>query len=91
MQKNRVGKKAVGFGLIFPSMQLVEIAAQCGFDSINVDGEHGHFTPESVDEICRVANGYGMSVTAQSPEHQLGHHQPVSRSRGPGHRRAAHR
>ena len=53
MRKNRAGKKAVGFGLIFPSMQLVEIAAQCGFDSINVDGEHGHFTPESVDEICR--------------------------------------
>jgi 4-hydroxy-2-oxoheptanedioate aldolase len=48
-------------------MQLVEIAAQCGFDSINVDGEHGHFTPESVDEICRVANGYGMSVTARVP------------------------
>ena len=67
MRKNRAGKKAVGFGLIFPSMQLVEIAAQCGFDSINVDGEHGHFTPESVDEICRVANGYGMSVTARVP------------------------
>ena len=67
MRQNRAGKKAVGFGLIFPSMQLVEIAAQCGFDSINVDGEHGHFTPESVDEICRVANGYGMSVTARVP------------------------
>jgi 2-keto-3-deoxy-L-rhamnonate aldolase RhmA len=67
MQRNREGRKAVAFGLIFPSMQLIEIAAQCGFDSINVDGEHGHFTPESVDEICRVANGYGMSVTARVP------------------------
>ncbi len=67
MRRNREGNKAVGFGLIFPSMQLVEMAAQCGFDSVNVDGEHGHFTPESVDEICRVANGYGMSVTARVP------------------------
>ncbi len=67
MKRNREGRKASSFALIFPVTQLVELAAQCGFDSVNVDGEHGHFTPESVDEVCRVANGYGMSVTARVP------------------------
>ncbi len=67
LKRNREGQRAVVFGLVFPSTQLVELAAQCGFDAVNVDGEHGHFTPESVDDVCRVANGYGMSVMARVP------------------------
>jgi hypothetical protein len=47
--------------------EAIEIAAQCGFDAINLDGEHGLFSPESIDLMCRVANGYGMSVTARVP------------------------
>ena len=61
-------KKANVFGLTFPSLHLVEMAHHVGFDAINCDGEHGYFTPESIDDICRVANGYGMSVTARVPD-----------------------
>jgi 2-keto-3-deoxy-L-rhamnonate aldolase RhmA len=43
------------------------MAARAGFDAISLDGEHGVFTSASVDLICRVANGYGMSVTARVP------------------------
>ena len=67
LKKNRQGLKALVFGLPFPSTELVELAARAGFDAISLDGEHGVFTPASVDLICRVANGYGMSVTARVP------------------------
>lgn len=67
LKKNRQGLKALAFAMPFPSTELVELAARAGFDAINLDGEHGVFTPASVDLICRVANGYGMSVTARVP------------------------
>jgi 2-keto-3-deoxy-L-rhamnonate aldolase RhmA len=67
LKKNREGLKALVFGLTFPSAELVELAAVAGFDAINLDGEHGAFSPEAIDLICRVANGYGLSVTARVP------------------------
>ena len=68
LKKNKEGKKANVFGLTYPSLHLVELASHAGFDAINCDGEHGLFSPESIDDICRVANGYGMSVTARVPD-----------------------
>jgi len=67
LAKNRQGKKALVLGMKFISTEVVEYAAFTGFDAINLDGEHGLFSPETVDLICRVANGYGMSVTARVP------------------------
>src|SRR5437870_13684579 len=67
LKKNRRGLKALVFALPFPSTELVELAARAGFDAISLDGEHGVFTTATVDLICRVANGYGMSVTARVP------------------------
>lgn len=67
LRKNRQGLKALVFALPFPSTELVELAARAGFDAINLDGEHGVFTPASVDLICGVANAHGMSVTARVP------------------------
>lgn len=67
LAKNRQGLKALVFALPFPSHELVELAARAGFDTISLDGEHGVFTASTVDLMCRVANGYGMSVTARVP------------------------
>src|ERR1700736_6014006 len=67
LKKNRQGLKALVFALPFPSTELIELAARAGFDAISLDGEHGVFTTASVDLSCRVANGYGMSVTARVP------------------------
>jgi 4-hydroxy-2-oxoheptanedioate aldolase len=67
LRKNRQGLKALVLALTYPSTEAVELAARIGFDAINLDGEHGAFTPESVDLIARVAHGYGMSVTARVP------------------------
>ena len=68
LKANREGRKAVTFALVFPSLHLVELAAHVGFDAISLDGEHGYFPETAIDDICRVANGYGMSVTARVPD-----------------------
>ncbi|MBC63971.1 MAG: hypothetical protein CL746_06640 [Chloroflexi bacterium] len=65
---NESGKKANVFEITFPSLQLVEIAIHIGFDAIHIDGEHGTFSETDVDNICRVANGFGKSVTARVPD-----------------------
>jgi len=65
LKRNKQGLKALSFALPFPSTELIELAARAGFDAISLDGEHGVFTPASVDLLCRVANGYEMSVTAR--------------------------
>jgi len=67
LARNRQGKKGLVLGLKFMSTEVIEYAALAGFDAINLDGEHGLFSPEIVDLISRVANGYGMIVTARVP------------------------
>lgn len=67
LKRRRDGKGAVTLGLTFHAPSLIEWAASMGFDAINLDGEHGAFSPESVDEICGLANAHGMSVTARVP------------------------
>lgn len=68
LKANREGRKALVFALPFPSSQLIELAAHIGFDAISIDGEHGAYSPESVDDICRLSNALGMSVTARVPD-----------------------
>lgn len=65
LKRRREGRRAVTLGLTFHAPALIEWAAATGFDAINLDGEHGAFAPESVDEICGLAHAYGMSVTAR--------------------------
>jgi 2-keto-3-deoxy-L-rhamnonate aldolase RhmA len=68
LKANREGRHALVFTLPFPSSQLIELAAHVGFDAISIDGEHGAYSVESVDEICRLSNALGMSVTARVPD-----------------------
>ncbi len=67
LKKNREGKKALVLALTWPSVEAIELAARVGFDAVNLDGEHGTFTSDTVEQIVRVAHGYGMSVTARVP------------------------
>lgn len=67
LKKNRQGLKALVIALEWPVVEAVELAARVGFDAVNLDGEHGAFTSDTVDKIVRVAHGYGMSVTARVP------------------------
>ena len=66
--KNREGKKGLGLGLVYPSAESIELVGMLGgFDYINLDGEHGLFSPESIDAMVRAADGYGLTVTARVP------------------------
>ena len=68
MAKNREGKLGLGLGLVFPSAEAVELVGMLGgFDHVNLDGEHGLFSPESIDAMVRAADGYGLTVTARVP------------------------
>ena len=69
IEKNKKGKKGVGLGLLYPSAEAIEIIGMLGgFDFVQLDGEHGLFSPESIDEMCRVADGFGLNVIARAPD-----------------------
>jgi 4-hydroxy-2-oxoheptanedioate aldolase len=67
---NQAGRKALVFALTYKDLWAVEAAAQVGFDAISLDGEHGAFSSADVDDLVRVANGYGLSVIARVPNIQ---------------------
>lgn len=68
LEKNRQGRKGLGLGLIYPGAEAIEIVGMLGgFDFVQLDGEHGLFSPESIDEMCRVADGFGLNVIARVP------------------------
>ena len=64
---NKEGRKAHFLQMHFPSTELVELAHLAGMDGVDLDGEQGHFDLSEIDEICRLANAYGMTVTARVP------------------------
>lgn len=66
-EANRQGRKAHFLQMHFPSTELVELAYLAGMDGVDLDGEQGHFDLSEIDEICRVANMAGMTVTARVP------------------------
>jgi 4-hydroxy-2-oxoheptanedioate aldolase len=70
LRANRQGRKALVFAMTYKDLWAVEAAAQAGFDAISLDGEHGAFSSSDVDDIVRVANGYGLSVVARVPNIQ---------------------
>jgi 2-keto-3-deoxy-L-rhamnonate aldolase RhmA len=67
---NQAGRKALVFALTYKDLWAVEAAAQVGFDALSLDGEHGAFSSADVDDLVRVANGYGLSVVARVPNIQ---------------------
>ena len=69
VEKNKQSKKGIGLGLVYPSAEAIEIVGMLGgFDFIQLDGEHGLFSPESIDHMCRVADGFGLTVIARVPD-----------------------
>jgi 2-keto-3-deoxy-L-rhamnonate aldolase RhmA len=52
----QASERACGCNLNFPSTTLIELAGRAGFDFVTFDGEHGPFTPQDLDDLCRVAD-----------------------------------
>ena len=68
VKKMEAGEKAYGCALTFPSSTVVELVGRAGFDFVQFDGEHGPFTPESLDDLCRVADMAGLTPIARVPD-----------------------
>ena len=66
--KMNAGEVAYGCGITFPSPTLIELMAVAGFDFVSFDGEHGPFTPESLDDLCRIADSMGLTPVARVPD-----------------------
>ena len=65
--KMKAGEKAYGCSLTFPSAAVVELMGMAGLDHVSFDSEHGPFTPESLDDLCRVADMAGLTPMARGP------------------------
>ncbi len=63
----KAGQRAFGCNLSFPSTTLIELMGRAGFDFVSFDAEHGPFTPESLDDLCRIADMAGLTPTARVP------------------------
>ena len=68
LEKMKAGEKARGCALTFSSSTIVELLGIAGFDFVQFDGEHGPFTPESLDDLCRVADMAGLTPIARVPD-----------------------
>ena len=65
--KIKTGEMAYGGNLSFPSPTLIELMGRVGFDFVTFDSEHGPFTPENLDDLCRFADMAGLTPMARVP------------------------
>lgn len=68
VEKLRAGQKAVGCNINFPSTAMVELMGLAGYDFVTFDAEHGPFTPDLLDDLCRVADMAGLTPMARVPD-----------------------
>ncbi len=75
-QQNRVkaaireGRVARGYNLNFPSTHIIEILGPLNFDFVWLDGEHGPFGLEQIEEHCRAAELVDCTPIARVPNIQ---------------------
>ena len=62
------GQKAYGCSLNFSSATVIELLGQVDLDYVFLDGEHGPFTPETIEEMCRAADLAGLTPIARVPD-----------------------
>jgi 4-hydroxy-2-oxoheptanedioate aldolase len=67
LTRMREGKPATGCQLAFPSGVLIELMGVAGLDFVLLDGEHGTFSWESLEDMCRVADLAEVTAIARVP------------------------
>jgi 2-keto-3-deoxy-L-rhamnonate aldolase RhmA len=68
VSKMDAGEMAYGANLSFPSTTLIELSGRAGFDFVTFDSEHGPFTVDLLDDLCRVADMAGLTPMARVPD-----------------------
>ena len=64
----RAGRPAYGYNLSFPSPWVIDILGRLDFDFVFIDGEHGPFGLEALEDLCRTAERYGVTPIARVPD-----------------------
>ena len=64
----REGRMAYGLNLSFPSTTLIELGGRVGFEFVTFDSEHGPFTVDLLDDLCRIADMAGLTPMARVPD-----------------------
>src|SRR5690242_21279339 len=64
----RAGRKAYGYNLSFPSPCVIDILGKINFDFVWIDGEHGPFGLDQLEDLCRTAERYGVTPIARVPD-----------------------
>lgn len=64
-QKLLAGDPVFGVSMMIPSPQVVEMAAELGFDWVLLDCEHGTLSLESVELLCIAADAHGITPIAR--------------------------
>jgi 2-keto-3-deoxy-L-rhamnonate aldolase RhmA len=68
LERIRKGEKALGLSLDSPSGELVELAGRMGLDFIAFDGQHAPITPAAIEQMCQLADGFGVTPTMRIPD-----------------------
>ena len=64
----RAGRKAHGYNLSFPSPWVIDILGKIDFDFVFIDGEHGPFGLDQLEDLCRTAERYNLTTVARVPD-----------------------
>ena len=64
----RAGRKAYGYNLSFPSPWVIDILGKLDFDFVFIDGEHGPFGLDQLEDLCRTAERYNVTTIARVPD-----------------------
>jgi 2-keto-3-deoxy-L-rhamnonate aldolase RhmA len=64
----RAGRKAHGYNLSFPSPWVIDILGKLDFDFVFIDGEHGPFGLDQLEDLCRTAERHNLTPIARVPD-----------------------
>ncbi|HUB16081.1 MAG TPA: aldolase/citrate lyase family protein [Acetobacteraceae bacterium] len=64
----RAGRRAHGYNLSFPSPWVIDILGRLDFDFVFIDGEHGPFGLDQLEDLCRTAERYNLTTMARVPD-----------------------
>ncbi len=64
----REDHKVYGCHLTFPFSWIIEILGVLLFDHVWLDGEHGPFGFDQIEELCRTAEAVGITPFARVPD-----------------------
>src|SRR6516225_9083209 len=64
----RAGRKAYGYNLSFPSPWVIDILGKLDFDFVFIDGEHGPFGLDQLEDLCTTAEPHNVTTIARVPD-----------------------